>query len=144
MSTTTDDARPDEIARRVEDWVRGAHATVETEQSVSVTAEARKAPTLPDTELDVQPEEWNVAVSLGFAAADEATATEVLRAVGTATTTVTLKSGESAEISWPADAADAGVARAEDAPGDKPLRADVTVAVTVPWPNRNDATAESA
>lgn len=144
MSTTTDDARPDEIARRVEDWVRGGHATVETSQNVTVTAEARKTPTLPDTELDVQPEEWAVAVTLAFAASDEGSAAEVLTAVGSASRTVTLKSGESAEITWPDDAADAGVRRDDDAPGDNPFRAEVSVSVTVPWPNRNDATAESA
>lgn len=141
--TTTDGARAGEIEGRVVEWVNAALAATDVTEQVGVNATARRAASLPDDGLEVQPEDWTVEVVLRFAEVDRATSGDVLGKIAEATGTVTLGGGEAAEIEWPGDA-DGTTERATDAPLDKPFRCAVPVHVSVPWPNRNDAAAGPA
>lgn len=133
--TTSDGSRAGQIEGRVAEWVTTALTAGATDGTVGVEATAKRAAALPDDGLEVRPEDWAVRVVLTFAEADPAAAADIVGGVADGTSTVTLQGGEAAEITWPADvAAD---------PGD-PLRYEVAVQVTIPWPSRNDAAAESA
>lgn len=143
MDETTHDARTNDIERRVEAWASGATATAGT-SGVGVTATASRSVSLPDAELEVQPEQWAVRVVLRLAAEDEGRGADVLRAIGAANGTVTLEGGDAAEIAWPADAADAAFTTDGDGSDDRPLGCEVPVGVTIPWPSRTDETARPA
>jgi hypothetical protein len=145
MTTTDDGARAGEIERRVVDWATATLATVETADGVEVRATASRTASLPDDGLEVRPEDWTVALEVRLSDADEGRAADVLGAVAEATAgTVTLDGGEAAEIAPIAGTGAGAAERVDDAPEDKPLRVTTSVSVTIPWPSRNDAAAESA
>lgn len=141
--TNTDGADAAEIEGRVVDWVSTAAGGVETGEEVAVRASARRAVSLPDDGLEVRPEGWTVEVVLRFAEADRAKSDEVLQSLAGTTGTVTLENRDSAEIEWPGDAVGSALEETTDAPQDKPLQVTVPVSVTIPWPTRNDTSAES-
>jgi hypothetical protein len=144
MTTDADGARAGEIERRVVDWVTSAVSSADTSEGVGVEAVATRSASLPDDGLEVRPEDWAVEVALRFSAADEGASGDVLAAVPEGAATVTLDSGEAAEIAWPAGAADGAADRPADGPEDTSVRRVVAVRVSIPWPSRNDAAADAA
>lgn len=140
--TTEDTGRAGEIEGRVVEWVNAALTTTDTADAVGVAASATRVASLPDDGLEVRPEDWTVEVVLRFSEADGAKSAEVLGRIAESTGTVTLGSGEAAEISWPADGPSAE--RVDDGPADTPFRSAVPVAVTIPWPSHNDEGAGAA
>lgn len=140
--TTPHDANAGEIEGRVVEWVTAAARGVDTSEEVAVRARARRAASLPDDGLEVRPEGWTVEVVLRFAEGDRGRKDDVLKAIAGSTGTVTLENRDAAEIEWPDDAGTA-LEEATDAPEDKPLQCTVPVYVSIPWPTRNDTSAES-
>lgn len=138
MTTAAADARSGDIEGRVVDWVRSTLVGSATTEPVEVTASATRAVSLPDDGLEVRPEDWTVAVALRFAGADRAASGEALAGLVDATGTVTLEERDAAELTGPSEAPGA------DDATDEPFETTLTVGVTIPWPNRNDAAAESA
>ncbi|MDO9407519.1 hypothetical protein [Patulibacter sp.] len=136
--TTDDAARSADIEGRVADWVQSTLGAAGTTGQVEVSASAKRAVSLPDDGLEVRPEDWTVTVALRFAEADRAASDDALATLVDATGTVTLDERDAAELTGPSE-----VERA-DGSSDGPFETTVTVQVTVPWPNRNDAAAESA
>jgi hypothetical protein len=135
MERESTDARASEIQHRVEAWVGNAVSAAEATGTVAADATATPAISLPAAPGETVPEEWNVAVRLRFAGADEAEARRLLEVFSGATATVTMDSREAAEITWP-DTSDAKPAAAGD---DGALETEIAVGFAIPWPHEGDA-----